>query len=61
MMDYSLPGSSDDGMLLIAEGVTRADVLEAYASANVASVDRLHGDLLVRVHLEQTTDALLLA
>ena len=48
-------------MLLRAEGITRADILEAHTSADVTSVDRLHGDLLVGVHLEEAADTLLFA
>ena len=50
-----------DRMLLRAEGITRADILEAHTSADVTSVDRLHGDLLVGVHLEEAADTLLFA
>ena len=49
------------GMVLVAEGVAGADILEAYACADVAAADDLFGVLLVGVHLEQTAYALFLA
>ena len=48
-------------MVLVAEGVAGADVLEADACADVAAADDLLGVLLVGVHLEETADALFLA
>ena len=50
-----------DGLLLVTEGVTRTDILETYTCTDITSVDRLHRNLLVGVHLEQTADALFLA
>ena len=50
-----------DGLILVAEGVTRTDILEAYTCTDITGIDRLHGNLLVGVHLEQTADTLLLA
>ena len=50
-----------DGMSLVAECVTRADILETNTGADVTSINAIHGLLLVGVHLEQTAHALFLA
>ena len=51
----------DDGMLLVAEGVTRLDFLETDGGADIAGLDAVEGVLLVGVHLHDTRDAFLLA
>ena len=56
-----LHGFEHDGVVLVAEGVTRADILEADAGADVAAADLLFRVLLVGVHLEQTRDTLFLS
>ena len=48
-------------MLLVAEGITGTDILEAYACAYIASCDEIHRVLVVGVHLEDTRDTLFLA
>ena len=48
-------------MLLVAEGITGTDILEAYACAYIAGSDEVHRVLVVGVHLEDTRDTLFLA
>ena len=43
----------DDRIVLVAERVTRTDVLEADTCTDVTAADDLHGVLLVGVHLEE--------
>ena len=50
-----------DGVVLVAECVTCAYILETYTGTDVTAADFLHRVLLVRVHLEQTRHTLLLA
>ena len=49
-----------DGCVFIAESVTGANILEAYACADITCRDAVHGVLVVTVHLEETAHALLL-
>ncbi len=51
----------DDRLVLVTQGITGTDILETYTCADITSVDALHRNLLMRVHLEQTADTLLLA
>ena len=70
-LSLGLNGDSDNGFgefhcfehdrsVLVAESVTCADILEAYACADITAADFLHGVLLVGVHLEQTAHTLFL-
>ena len=54
-------GLKHDRMVLVAKGVARADILEAYSGADVAAADHLFRVLLVGVHPEKAGDSLLLA
>ena len=56
-----LDGLQYDRMLLVAEGITGTDILEAYACAYIAGSNKVHGVLVVGVHLEDTRDTLFLA
>ena len=53
--------SRDDGARLIAQGVTGGGVLEADHRVDVAGYGLVYRVLLVGVHLEELSDALLLA
>ena len=50
-----------DGMILVAECVSGADILETYSGAYIAAADNLFRVLLVGMHLEKTGDTLFLA
>ena len=56
-----LDGLEDDGVGLIAQGLTGGGVLQADSSADIASTDEVDVMLLVGVHLQKAADALLLA
>ena len=53
-----LHGLQDDGMGLVAEGVTGGGVLQADSGGDVAGVDGLDVLTVVGVHLQQTAEAL---
>ncbi len=48
-------------MVLIAERITRADILETYTCADITGIDAFHRNFLLGVHLEQTAHTLFLA
>ena len=48
-------------MILSAEGIARADILESYTRTYIASADEINGVLVVGVHLEDTRYTLFLA
>ena len=50
-----------DWVCLIAESVTSTDILESNTCADVTSINCLHRNFLVGVHLEEAADALLLS
>ncbi|CUQ63500.1 Uncharacterised protein [Segatella copri] len=50
-----------DWVFLVTECITCTDILETYTCTDITSIDRLHWDFLLRVHLEQTADTLALA
>ena len=49
----------DDGIILIAERITRCRVLEPNRRRNITAVDHIDLLAVVRVHLEDASDALL--
>ena len=54
-------GLQDDGMVLVADGITCTQLLEAYCGTDVAGLYEVDGILLVGVHLVQTGHTLFLA
>src|SRR5690554_1943644 len=51
----------DDGILFVAEGITRGRRLEANSRGDISGVERLDLFAVIGVHEEEATDALLLA
>ncbi len=55
-----LHGLKDDGVLLVAEGVTGGGILQADNGGDVAGIHGLNILTVIGVHLQNTADALLL-
>ena len=53
-------GLQNDGVLLVAQGITRGGVLQAHHGGDVAGIDGLQILTVIGVHLQQTTHTLTL-